>query len=70
MMAAKRKSLGRSSLEDLRGIGPAKAKRLLLHFGSLRAMGEAEIDEIARAGGVSHELAGEIKDKYAKKDTK
>lgn len=68
MMAAKRKSLGRSSLEDLRGIGPAKAKRLLSHFGSLRAIGEAEIDEIARAGSVSRELAGEIKAKYSKRN--
>lgn len=53
MSAAKRKTLRRSSLEDIPGIGPAKAKALLSHFTRLAALREASAEDIAEAKGVS-----------------
>ena len=53
MSAAKRKTLRRSSLEDIPGIGPAKAKALLSHFTRLADLRETSAAEIAEAKGVS-----------------
>ncbi len=53
MSAAKRKTMRRSSLEDIPGIGPAKAKALLSHFGKLAELRAASKDEIAMAKGIS-----------------
>ena len=53
MSAAKRKTLRRSSLEDIQGIGPAKAKALLTHFGKLTELRSASADDIAKVNGIS-----------------
>lgn len=50
---AKRKSLKHSSLEKIDGIGPAKAKRLLLAMGTLVAIKEASAEELSRIHGIS-----------------
>ena len=42
-----------SSLEKVKGIGPAKAKPLLPHFGTLAAMREASPADIAAVRGLS-----------------
>ncbi|MBQ2766733.1 MAG: excinuclease ABC subunit UvrC [Clostridia bacterium] len=51
MQGAKRKTLTTSSLEQIPGIGPAKAKRLLAHFGSIKRIREASAEEIAALPG-------------------
>lgn len=53
MSAAKRKTMRRSSLEDIPGIGPAKAKALLKHFGKLASLKEASVSDIAEVKGIS-----------------
>ncbi len=53
MDAAKRKTLKRSTLEDIKGIGPAKAKALMKHFGSLAKLKAAGADEISSVKGIS-----------------
>jgi len=53
MSAAKRKTLRVSSLEKVRGIGPAKAKALLAHFGTLTKMRQSSIGDIASVRGIS-----------------
>ncbi len=53
MTAAKRKTLRHSSLEKIRGIGPAKAKALLAYFGALAALRSATAAEIAAVPGIS-----------------
>jgi len=53
MSAAKRKTMRRSSLEDIPGIGPAKAKALLSHFGKLASLKTATSEEIAEVHGIS-----------------
>ena len=50
---AKRSTLKHSSLEKISGIGPKKAKTLLLAFGTLFAIKNASKDEIASVRGIS-----------------
>ncbi len=50
----------RSSLEDIPGVGPGRARSLLRHFGSLKRLKEASVEEIARVKGITKDLAAEI----------
>ena len=50
----------RSSLDDIDGIGPARRRALLSHFGSLKRIREASADELAALDGISQELAERI----------
>lgn len=52
-MGAKRKTLRRSKLEDIPGIGPARAKLLLSAFGGLGKLKRAREDDIAAVRGIS-----------------
>ena len=67
VMRAKSKTLTRSSLEKIPGIGPAKAKRLLAAFGSLRALTAAKEDAIAAVGGISKRDAKAVAEYFAAK---
>ena len=60
MSAAKRKTLRTSSLEKIKGIGPAKAKALLHHFGTLANMREASVSEIESVRGMSRREAENV----------
>ena len=57
---AKRSTLKHSSLENISGIGPAKAKKLLQHFGTLTAIKQADISALAEAPGISAKDAEQI----------
>ncbi|MFY2563734.1 excinuclease ABC subunit UvrC [Corallococcus terminator] len=46
-----RKSRVRSALEDIPGVGEVRRKTLLRHFGSLKRVGEASIEELAEVVG-------------------
>ncbi|MGM9682632.1 MAG: excinuclease ABC subunit UvrC [Eubacteriales bacterium] len=59
---AKRRTLRRSSLESIQGIGPAKAKKLLAHFGTLAALRSADIGALTEVAGIS---AGDAERIYA-----
>ena len=50
---AKRATLKRSSLENIKGIGPSKAKALLSHFGTFSAVKSADVDAITSVSGIS-----------------
>ena len=50
---AKRSTLKRSSLEKINGIGPTKAKKLLLHFGTLAKIKTATVEELSLVSGIS-----------------
>ena len=52
MTAAKRKTLKTSSLEKIKGIGPAKAKKLMAHFKTLSAVKAASLDELCGVAGI------------------
>lgn len=57
---AKRSTLKHSLLERIDGIGPAKAKNLLLAFGTLSALKQASENDIAKVSGVSAKDAHNI----------
>jgi len=60
MHEAKRKTLTRSSLTEIHGIGAVKAKRLLAAFGGMRALRAASEEEIAAVRGITTENAAEV----------
>jgi len=47
----------RSALADVPGIGPARQRALLSHFGSVRALRAASAEDVARVAGFSDTLA-------------
>lgn len=66
MTGAKRKTLKTSSLEKIHGIGPAKSKLLLSHFGSLTALKNASEGDIAEINGISKTDAENIYNYFKK----
>ncbi len=58
--ARRAKARGRSKLEDVAGIGPARRKKLLAQFGGLDGVRAATIEDLCRVDGISRRLAEEI----------
>jgi excinuclease ABC subunit C len=58
--ARRAKARGRSRLEDVPGIGPARRRSLLAHFGGLDGVQSATVEDLCRADGVSRRLAEAI----------
>jgi len=54
------KALLRSSLEDLPGIGPKRRQQLLRHFGSLKKIRAASLDELKAMPGLPEAIAENI----------
>ena len=50
-----------STLDRIKGIGPRRKKALIRKFGSLQAMREAEIEELAATPGMTKRLAEQLK---------
>ena len=49
-----------SALDDVPGLGPARRKTLLKHFGSVRKLSSASVEEIAAVPGIGPRLAATI----------
>ena len=58
------KSVGHSSLDDVPGIGPARKRALLLHFGTAAAVKNASLDDLQAAPGVSATVAQKVYDYF------
>jgi excinuclease ABC subunit C len=56
----RQKRIRESVLDEVQGVGESKKARLLRAFGSVRRLAEADADAVAKAGGVSREIAEEI----------
>jgi excinuclease ABC subunit C len=56
------KSMVESVLDDVPGLGEVRRKTLVKHFGSLRKLRGAEVDEIAQVPGIGPRTAAAIKD--------
>jgi excinuclease ABC subunit C len=54
----------KSPLDDVPGIGPARKKALLMHFGTARAVRAASLEDLERAPGVSRAMARAIHDHF------
>ena len=64
MQNAKRKTIKKSSLTKISGIGDAKAKVLLSRFGGLQKIKEASFDELVATKGISRTDAQNIIDYF------
>ena len=56
------KSQVSSALDNVPGIGPKRKKALLRKFGSVKAVREASVEEVAATVGFTEALAGRVKD--------
>ena len=54
------KALVRSLLDDIPGVGPSRKKALLIHFGSLKRISAASVEELSQVKGVTPRLAQDI----------
>jgi excinuclease ABC subunit C len=59
------KSMVESVLDDVPGLGEVRRKTLLRHFGSLKKLREAEVDQIAAVPGIGPRTASAIKEAVA-----
>ncbi len=62
--AKRSKSIAANPLDDVPGIGPARKKALLMHFGTSRAVRGATQGELERAPGISKAMAEAIHGHY------
>lgn len=62
------KSMVESALDDVPGLGEVRRKTLLKHFGSLKKLREADVDQIALVPGIGPRTASAIKDAVAHAD--
>lgn len=58
------KAIGASPLDEVPGIGPARKKALLMHFGTGRAVRNASLEDLKKAPGVSAGVAQQVYDFY------
>ena len=68
MEKAKSKTLKHSSLENIEGIGAAKAKNLLSAMGTLTAIKQASIETLAAVKGISQKNAEDIYNYFREKE--
>lgn len=66
MTGAKRKTMKTSSLESIKGIGPAKSKALLEHFSSFSDLKKASADELSEVNGISRKDAEAVYEYFHK----
>jgi excinuclease ABC subunit C len=58
--AKRSKAATASVLDDVPGLGPARRKTLLKHFGSVRKLSAASVEEIAAVPGIGPRLAATV----------
>ena len=67
MSSSKRKTLKKSSLEAIKGIGPSKAKALLSAFGGLKGVKDADFEALTNVKGITDTDAQNIIDHFKRK---
>ncbi len=55
--AKRSKEITRSTLEAVPGIGPKRKRALMLHFGSIRAISQARLEDLTRVEGIDRKTA-------------
>ena len=62
--ARRERALGRSELGEIVGIGAARRRALLHHFGSVRAIARAGLSDLERVSGISRTVAKKVYDHF------
>ncbi|WP_298465065.1 excinuclease ABC subunit UvrC [uncultured Erythrobacter sp.] len=62
--AKRSKAITASPLDEIPGIGPARKRALLLHFGTASKVRAAALEDLQRAPGVSENVARQVYDFY------
>jgi excinuclease ABC subunit C len=62
--AKRAKSFAANPLDEVPGIGPARKRALLMHFGTARAVRQAALEDLQKAPGVSAAMARAIHDHF------
>jgi excinuclease ABC subunit C len=62
--AKRQRAIGISPLDEIAGIGPARKRALLHHFGSARAVANAGVTDIEAVDGISKTVARQIYDHF------
>ncbi len=62
--AKRAKAVGATPLDDVPGVGAARKRALLAHFGSAKAVGRANLADLKAVDGVSEALAQKIYDYF------
>ena len=62
--AKRSKAVGATPLDDVPGVGAARKRALLAHFGSAKAVGRANLADLKAVDGVSAALAQKIYDYF------
>ncbi len=57
----RRRARLRTILADIEGIGPVRARALLRHFGSLKRIRAASVEELAQVKGINRDLAETVR---------
>jgi excinuclease ABC subunit C len=66
--ARRKKALGVSPLDEVPGIGPARKRALLQHFGSAKAVSRAGVADLQAVEGISVQTAQTIYDFFHERD--
>ena len=67
MSGVKGKKMIKSALEDIPGIGPARRKSLMQHFGSIDAIKKASYEELTEAEGMTSAAAESVLEFFSEK---
>ncbi|MDD7910217.1 excinuclease ABC subunit UvrC [Pseudovibrio exalbescens] len=62
--AKRKKAIAANPLDEIAGIGPARKRALLKHFGTAKAVSKAGIDDLVEAEGISESTAKLIYDHF------
>jgi excinuclease ABC subunit C len=65
--AKRAKSVSASPLDDIAGVGAARKRALLAHFGSAKAVSRANLADLKAVEGVSEALAQKVYDHFHEK---
>jgi excinuclease ABC subunit C len=58
----------KSVLDEIPGIGPKRKQALMKHFGSVRAMGNASVEDLAALDGMTRDAAEKVKEYIGRVD--
>lgn len=66
--ARRKKDITRNPLDEIEGIGPARKRALLNHFGSAKAVSRASLADLAAIPGISSQTAQLVYDHFNRSD--